>query len=429
MSEYSSGMTLTDVGQALQVKKLAATEPLEITKAVYGDGKIADGTDIKALTAMASPKMTLPMVSSKVVGNGTAEISLLQDNSGVEAPGFPITEIGVYAKDGDAEILYSYAYFGDRYTWMPSPGGAETIYNLMKLDIVIGRTTQLTVNVKSDLAFTPSEDFQAHLVDANAHTALPHFGADYDASADASAVKYFYTDSGDGKVHRTKVNLTQKAVLGSDYANIKGLNNRVTAAESEIDDLIMADSAKSMYPDFTALTYGNFSTGDSNIDTFVCAVTNAVAGDDSLDVSSLSGITPKSWYTLTDGVEQEEVQVDACAKTSTGYRIILTSAVVNTYTLANLKLYRTTADVADGAATGSGIQQTKIWNPGVTWKGEKGSTSTNVELNTTLGNAGSYASTSGVAYTSDGLVTMIPATITSAALSGSTWTQIDGEGE
>ena len=113
MSEYSSGMTLTDVGQALQVKKLASTEALEITKAVYGDGKIADGTDIKALTAMVSQKMTLPMVSSKVVGNGTAEISLLQDNSGVEAPGFPITEIGVYAKDGEAEILYSYAYFGD----------------------------------------------------------------------------------------------------------------------------------------------------------------------------------------------------------------------------------------------------------------------------------------------------------------------------
>ena len=405
MSEYSSGMTLTDVGQALQVKKLASTEALEITKAVYGDGKIADGTDIKALTAMVSQKMTLPMVSSKVVGNGTAEISLLQDNSGVEAPGFPITEIGVYAKDGDAEILYSYAYFGDRYTWMPSPGGAETIYNLMKLDIVIGRTTQLTVNVKSDLAFTPSEDFQAHLVDANAHTALPHFGADI---TDPSGIAGFYVKhTEDNKLHATTIAKAQKAIMGDDWANIMTYNNRLTAAERENDDLVLAENAKSLYPDFTSLSYGTFKTGNTDIDTFAIAVTSAVAGDDSIDIASLTGIVPGAYYTLTDGVLNETVQVDACARVGGIYRIILAASVQNTYTLADTKLYRTTADITEVQAVGSGIQKTSVWKPSTTsWSGVSADSEVVFDMNTTLGNTGSFDMSGDITFDSDGNVTL-----------------------
>ena len=389
-------MVLTNVGQSLMVKNLAAVTPLKITKCIYGDGEVADGTDFKAITAMVSPKMTLPMVSQKVVGNGTAEISLLQDNSNVAAPGFAIREIGVYAQDGDSEILYSYAYYGNQYTWMPSPGGAETIYNLLKLDIVIGRTTQLDVNITTDLAFAPEVDFQAHITAAN----HPYIGAD------VTTADKFWACGTDGKMHAMTLPNVQTTIIGDSDSSIPTLRNRVNQLETNQDNILLAMLAANEVPDMPLTIYEDFANPDM-VDLYDVQVLSAVAGSGDIDITTNNGVIQGAWYWISDGIHSEYIQIKSVIKNGTVYRVRTNQDLVYTYDLPSTRLYRSTSLISGSVAYGSGDRKGQIWTaPDMTWKGTGTDTAGTVALETTQAKASDYDIEEGsAAFTVDGFIT------------------------
>ena len=153
-----------------------------------------------------------------------------------------------------------------------------------------------------------------------------------------------------------------------------------------------------------------------DVDQTQVLVTSSAAGDDSLNVGSLSGIKVGALYMLTDGVQHEYVTVKGIAKQGATNRVVCVGKIVNVYKDNTARLYRTTATVGSGKAAGGAIISMNKWNPSTVWSGEGSSKSVTVELNTNTNNAAAYASDTGVLYTSDGLVSMIPATVIGIAL-------------
>ncbi|MBQ5651208.1 hypothetical protein [Anaerovibrio slackiae] len=431
MSTFDEGFVVTDVGLALQSKQLANGEALKFSRAAYGAGMQPDGTDLRTVTAMVDEKLELEIVKSSVVGNGTVDITVMVDNTNVEAPGFPLTEVAMYAMDGDTEILYAYAYFGDRHGWVPSATDARKIRNTMHFDIVIGRTTQVEVKLSSDWsAFATTEDFEAHKDSENAHPALPHFGSAITNPQDIAGI---YCGSEDSKLHMANLSDVREVVLGDTRDMVQSYNSdkkRIDHLERLVGNVYLANEMANIYLDgYDGMIIEPFDDIAEEVDRTVAQVTSVVSGDDSIDVESAEGLIIGAHYQLTDGEKIEEVQVKGINTSGKVQRVILYDNVVNQYTDGRAKLYRSSVAIYNGRAYGGGNTRTDEWSPNETFSGSN----TAKDLSATLSFDNSSSFELSGAEMENGQIILDTATIGIALVSegggSGTWVRVDGEGD
>lgn len=426
---YDDGLIITDAGLQLQLRYFAAGKGLKISRVAYGDGTIAAETDFKKVTALVSPKMDLPIVSSTVTGNGTAEISAFVSNEKVAAPGFPIREIGVFASDGDTEILYSYANFGEHYDWMRSATGTIPINYIVRFEIVIGQTTSLEVTVDTNLAFTTNAEFGDHLTSSNPHPKFLTIGGTVPA-----ATGVFVNNGNMHQLDQMPMDAFRTEVLGDSASTISVLRSRVSQLEIEQDNMMLKMVADDECPDSNLRIAEDFKNPDK-VDTFSVQVVNATAGDATIGVASLSGVIPGAWYRITDGVQDEAFQVKSVAKNGSTFRITAAGNLVNTYDLNNCRIWRTTAqiDQSSGTVYGSGDQLGFVTKfDGGVWSGTTASTAIASALDTSQSAADNFTADSGVLFTDDGLISMNQSTIYGIALVQTggdfgTWATFEGK--
>ncbi len=117
-----SGVRLTNAGLNLLARSLSG-EKIIFTRGGFGDAILNEEMQTPtleeqaALTSLINQKMSLPITNITVEGD-TASIDLEVDNSAVEEE-FKISEIGLFAQDGNNEVLYSYFYAGNDGDVMP----------------------------------------------------------------------------------------------------------------------------------------------------------------------------------------------------------------------------------------------------------------------------------------------------------------------
>ena len=431
MSTFDEGFVVTDVGLALQSKQLANGEALRFSRAAYGAGMQPDGTDLRTVTAMVDEKLELEIVKSSVVGNGTVDITVMVDNTNVEAPGFPLTEVAMYAMDGDTEILYAYAYFGDRHGWVPSATDARKIRNTMHFDIVIGRTTQVEVKLSSDWsAFATTEDFEAHKDSENAHPALPHFGSAITNPQDIAGI---YCGSEDSKLHMANLSDVREVVLGDTRDMVQSYNSdkkRIDHLERLMGNIYLANEMANIYLDgYDGMIIEPFDDTAEEVDRVIAQVTSVVSGDDSIDVETASGLIIGAHYQLTDGEKIEEVQIKGINTSGKVQRVILYDNVKNQYTDGRAKLYRSSVAIYNGRAYGGGNTRTDEWAPNKTFSGSN--TATPMSATLKFDNASAFELSG--AEMENGQIILDTAAIGIALVSegggSGTWARVNSEGD
>lgn len=432
MSTFDEGFVVTDVGLALQSKQLANGEALRFSRAAYGAGMQDEGTDLRTVTAMKDEKLQLDIIKSSVVGNGTVDITVMVDNTNVEAPGFPLTEVGMYAMDGDTEILYAYAYFGNRHGWVPSATDARKIRNTMHFDIVIGRTTQVDVTLSSDWSdFATTEDFNQHKDSADAHPALPHFGDEITQPGIISNI--WCGIDGDNKLHAASLPDMREAVLGDtrnmvqSYASDK---KRIDHLERLMGNIYLANEMANIYLDgYDGMIIEPFDDTAEEVDRVIAQVTSVVSGDDSIDVETASGLIIGAHYQLTDGEKIEEVQIKGINTSGKVQRVILYDNVKNQYTDGRAKLYRSSVAIYNGRAYGGGNTRTDEWTPNKTFSGSNTATPMSATLN--FDNSSAFELSG--AEMENGQIILDTATVGIALVSegggSGTWARVDSEGD
>ncbi len=382
MAEYN-GLRLTTSGRVLLAKALAGTA-LHFTRVGVGDGALPAGTEIHTLTGLVHPLRDLPITGCRAIGTGEAEITCLLTNEGLTL-GYWAREVGLFAQDPDlGEVLYAYTNAGELADYIPAAGGADLVSVLLTIVTVVDQAANVTATVNGNLAFVTHEELRISLEDL--------FGP-------RDVIDGFWTyKPGDGnKLRKATLPEAQRAILGGDVTAIPDLRSRTEHLERLWASHALIFDIQGQYPDYDAAVAEAFDVPDQ-VDMTSAVVTGVVSGDDSLEMESLQGLIIGLNYTLTDGIEEEQVRLKTLAVAGDVRRAILEAPVTKQYLTGRARLYRSSVRISGGLAQGAGTTLTQGWAPGITWQGAESNASTTRQLATTQGNAGAFDITGDIAF-------------------------------
>jgi len=386
--EVKRNTVLTKVGYDLMSRSIIGNK-LDISKVVLGDGQVPPGiSDVKDMTSVVKPKMTLPVAFRRVTGTGTAIIECELKNTELDV-GFFASELGVYAKDPDTgdEVLYAYRNTSDYPDYVPAAGSGEVLNQIYSIIIVVGQIENVNVTITEGVGGVSRAEYYTHLSDVNPH---PQF-----LQVDVNKVKNFkdvWVSNGEQRrLQRIGKKEFQAEMLGGEASTIPELAGRTSQLELEVANMafVMADSTNkpkrvisstepldptvewryrenaesSMSSElFSALDLSNMVFYDNfkpitEVNTLRVKVKAVTAGSRTVGLASLENVHPGESYTLTDGVNSEFIQVKSSSKNANVHRIVCKNDILHTYDLTKTYIYRTTAGLKNGKLLSA-------WHPG-----------------------------------------------------------------
>ncbi|MBF1662167.1 MAG: phage tail protein [Selenomonas noxia] len=156
-----SKSVVTRLGKGMIVESQSG-KTVSFTRVVLGDGLIEDGEDIEKLTAIKKERLSCPIRSFVDKGNGQFTLQFEVSNTALEK-GFWHREIGVMAKIGaGTEQLYAYSYAGTAASFLYDKT-TPIQERLVKIDVVVGNTENLTVVIDSSIIHPTMAEVEARL--------------------------------------------------------------------------------------------------------------------------------------------------------------------------------------------------------------------------------------------------------------------------
>lgn len=148
MSKWSA-WKLTNAGKEIQTKAETG-KVLYFTKIAIGDGYV-DSTDVYIeRTDLINPKLSMPIASATVEGNGFAKISSVLTNNNLKEAIYA-REMGLFAEDPDSgeEKLFA-AAVDDSADCIPEAGTATVITKTFNVFIAVGENATVTAKIDPD---------------------------------------------------------------------------------------------------------------------------------------------------------------------------------------------------------------------------------------------------------------------------------------
>lgn len=393
---------LTYAGLNLLAKGQTGTE-IHFTRVIMGDGRLTEGQDIRQLTGLVNPLLTLPIKTVSVTGVGTTVMEAELKNTHLAA-GFFAREVGIFAKEGTEgdEILYAYRNTADDSEYIPAGGGSEVWNLLYDIVTVVDQAENITANIDGSVAYVTKLDYNEHVDSTNPHKEFLQIGNEVTT---AQVINCDVRQAGE-KLNHISIDNLRLQVLG-DTSTIPVLNSRVRQLERENANLALKLEAEGMMPDCNMLLAENFDGAIDDTNRTKIKVISAVSGDDSVDVESVYTLRIGDWIWISDGLHSEYRQIKSTIKNGGVYRVILTSVLNKTYVLDDTYIYFTTCDIDNGVCMGSTDILSKKYT-GETWSGSKkgGTATSNVKLDTSLDNTDNFDIDGDVVFNSDGLVSV-----------------------
>lgn len=166
------GAILTNKGRALQAKVEGGLCQLALTKLKTGDGTLAPGQTLEALTDLVSPKQNIG-ISAVVVDEdqpGVVYVKGILSNASLTT-GYLVKELGLFATDpDDGEILYAVTVDSNP-DYLQDNTSATVITEALKLAIAVSNTSDVTATLDPEGLLTV-EDMDIHNADLNAHDGI-----------------------------------------------------------------------------------------------------------------------------------------------------------------------------------------------------------------------------------------------------------------
>ena len=166
MANYPQ-ILMTTQGLSLISEANATGQALTFSKVLLGDGNL-EGDSIQSLTQLKGPKLELAVTGGTNLGSGQFQIRAVCSNASLDA-GFFAREVGVYAKVGatGVEKLIAYTNGGNFVDYIPDKS-VPIDSQIFKIDIVVGDTENVTVQVKDETYLIKAE-MDEHNASGSAH--------------------------------------------------------------------------------------------------------------------------------------------------------------------------------------------------------------------------------------------------------------------
>lgn len=166
------GAILTDAGRVLQAKVEGGQCQLALTKFKTGDGTLAPGQTLEALTDLVSPKQNIGISAVQVdaLQPGIVYVKGILSNASL-ASGYLVKELGLFATDpDDGEILYAITVDPNP-DYLQDNTSATVITESLKLAIAITNTSDVIATLDPDGLLTV-DDMDDHNADPDAHDGI-----------------------------------------------------------------------------------------------------------------------------------------------------------------------------------------------------------------------------------------------------------------
>ena len=391
MADTQRNTTLTIAGMNILAKCQQGKE-LHFTRVMMGDGKVPEGQHVKDMTEMVNPILKLPVGNIRVDGTGTSVMECILKNAELEQ-GFFARELGIFASEPDTgeEVLYAYRNTGDYSEFVPAAGSGEVINFVYSVITVVGQSENVTVTIEEGIGGVSRAEFYDHQNDVNPHPNFIKIGN----MVSNCLVVFVGEQNNPRRLDRITVEDLRGVLLGAKTYTLPIMNGRLSQLELELANIgirldgppnIIVSSKEPADPNaiwfkvdpeydddfihniFNDLELSNMAFYDDffpvqEVEALKVSVNAITAGSRTIGVASLDGIKPGQWYTVTDGIHSEDVQVKASSKNDGILRVIVTKDVENTYIINDTVLLRTTADLAVKVAGKTGKYGVK-WNTG-----------------------------------------------------------------
>ena len=166
------GAILTNKGRSLQAKVEGGLCQLALTKLKTGDGTLAPGQTLEALTDLVSPKQNIG-ISAIVVDEdqpGVVYVKGILSNAELTT-GYLVKELGLFATDpDDGEILYAVTVDSNP-DYLQDNTSATVITEALKLAIAVSNTSDVVATLDPEGLLTV-EDMDLHNADEDAHDGI-----------------------------------------------------------------------------------------------------------------------------------------------------------------------------------------------------------------------------------------------------------------
>lgn len=155
---------ITELGSALLARSIAGDLAIRFSHVSTSDYIYPDGTDFAKLTALEGVKQTVTPSDIQVTDDTLISIRAMFGNENILTPYF-IQNIGVYAMDGDTEILFSVSQASTP-DQMPAYNGeapSSFLYNV-QLTVSQASNIQVTVNPAGTVTIQDLLDVENKLI-------------------------------------------------------------------------------------------------------------------------------------------------------------------------------------------------------------------------------------------------------------------------
>lgn len=356
------GMRLTRAGSDLIAKGLLG-KPIHFSRCALGDGTFDYSTEsVFDLTEMRSWKMDLPIEELIKNGDGTVRITCHSTNAEVYQ-GFPAKENAVFAVDSDTgeEILYSYCNTGEEYSFIPSNAGPVTRDIKFSYVTIVRDAENVTATLDLSFAYTSSVDFDAHINAEHPHLNTPNH---FDNVTDTD---FIWATDNDNHLHKISVN-NFKSLLRDDTAETE-----TVATLSDEEKIFRAKQELGL--DANLLIIEDF-TEPTALDNYKVKVLSSAENGNLLGLESVDNLKTGAYYTISDGVNSELVQIASVRFNISGYHAKLMRSLSNSYDWNATYLYRTTPALCDSKVL--------TWQPKAGFGGVEANIARTLELDMTV---------------------------------------------
>ncbi len=329
----STGMLCTAEGLDVLSEGLLGKEIL-FTRVALGDGELSAVSEedyrakVLGLTEMINWRVDVPIVEKVNQGNGKMLLHAMKDNAEI-SDSFFAREQAVFAKHPvtGKEILYSYRNSGDQSSFIANNLGPVARVLDVGLITVIQNAKNVNAVIDASFAYTARKDFTEHVDGEHPHPNIPnHF-------SDVTDATEFWVTYNDSHLHKIKLDNARQVLTGELSKTVESNRSRI----NELEKIILAKEEVGL--DANILIVEDFNP-ITELDMFSCKVVSCSRGGRLIGVDTVDGIVKGAYYWISDGVNQELVQVGGVAYGVDYYRVTL--EVPLTYDYNGAKLYRTT---------------------------------------------------------------------------------------
>lgn len=385
----SDGMILTEAGRVVLALALTG-KPLIFTRAFVGTGDLGN-KDPYTLSDLIARKLELPITAMRTSQTGVAEVTVEISNKDLTT-GFFMKEYGLFAKHPDSgeDVLYAYCNKGNTAGYLEGFDGTNPVNVTLSFIAVIDQAQNITANIQNTYSYVTANTLDAR---------MEALFAPYDSPAGF----FSFNKNDERRLRPAPLPAIREALLG--VTDVISLQHRIERIEDAINQINLALNVQQVFPAASHFMAEDFLEPDT-VDSYSAQVLSIVAGDDSIDCSPLEGLLPGSFYLITDGVSSEYVQTESINLENDIMRVILCDRIINTYNLETCKILRTTADISNGTAYGTGSLLSYSWLPATVWKGVPSSGDFTAVLDTSVSNSESFTFSGNTVLNSDGFITL-----------------------